>query len=336
MSKTVKVSDNDIVVKKRVKKNIKAKGNDWFSEPYCNIFLLAKKKSGKTVTIENILRRTAGDNTTFIFIVPTINKDQTWIEICKYWEDNGNDVLKYDDLIDDEGVNVIEEFLSEQEEEAEVELDKKQEELERKNEKKEVKVGGRFAFAGVPSVSSNTSRFKIMPIIPKVGEIHNSDIKELMNSTMEIPRGSIVSEQKGGNLSNSDVNEDDKKKKKKEKVIVPEFIIVMDDLGASMRNKIITQLTKTNRHYKTKVIMSGQNMHDLMPAAIQQLDYVLVFGKQPDEIIEKLHDQLRLSIDKNKFEELYKNATTEPFSFLYIDRTKADDEFRKKFTDKYK
>jgi hypothetical protein len=118
MFKTKKVSDTKIKVVKNPDNELTAKGADWFPIVYSNIFLLGKKFSGKTVVIENILQKTAGKNTKFIFIVSTINKDPSYKRILKYLEKKGHDVITYDDIYDYDSdgkkINVIEEFIVEQ------------------------------------------------------------------------------------------------------------------------------------------------------------------------------------------------------------------------------
>jgi hypothetical protein len=279
--KTQKVSNSTIKVHNEEKKNYKVKGSDWFSEPYSNIFLLAKKKSGKSTVIENILKHCSGKNTKFIFIVSTIHKDPTWIRITEYWEDKGHDVLTYDDLINDD-VNVIQEFIEQQ---------------KGGSQQQENKI---YA----PIVQTSKSKFKITPVI----------------------NNPII----GGNLQKNE----EIKPVSKEKILYPEYFIVLDDLGNSMRDKAINQLLKTNRHYKAKVILSAQNLNDLMPEAIRNLDYVLAFGRIPDEKMEKLRQDLLLDIEPDKFHELYKDATEKQHNFFYIGRS-GEDEFRKNFNDKY-
>jgi hypothetical protein len=87
-------------------------GADWFEKPYANLFLLAKKFSGKTTVIANILARCAGPKTKFIFIVSTINKDPIWIEILKLLD---KDRYVAYTSINEDGVNIIDQFVDESE-----------------------------------------------------------------------------------------------------------------------------------------------------------------------------------------------------------------------------
>lgn len=55
-----------------------AKGYKLFTEPYANIFICARKKSGKTITIYNILKHCIDKKTHVIFLVSTLYKDKTY------------------------------------------------------------------------------------------------------------------------------------------------------------------------------------------------------------------------------------------------------------------
>ena len=60
------------------------RGSDMFPEIYANIYLSAKKKSGKTSVIYNIIKNCADKNTTVITFCATCKKDKNWIEIRNY------------------------------------------------------------------------------------------------------------------------------------------------------------------------------------------------------------------------------------------------------------
>ena len=123
------------------------------------------------------------------------------------------------------------------------------------------------------------------------------------------------------------------KKERKPKKLAPEYIFVFDDLGNDLRHPAITQLFKTSRHYKAKVIVSSQYIHDLSNSCIKNLDYTLIFKSFNREKLLVLFESLDLSIDFELFEQLYQDATAQPFNFLYIDS--RDNTFRKKFNKEY-
>lgn len=80
-----KVKVNPIKLPQLEKQNVR--GYDMFPEIYSNIFLCAKKKSGKTSTIYNILKKCADKRTTVYVFCSTCNKDANWREIKKYLDD---------------------------------------------------------------------------------------------------------------------------------------------------------------------------------------------------------------------------------------------------------
>ena len=66
----------------------KIKGFELFDELYANIFLLAKKKSGKTSTIFKILQKCSNKKTNIIIFSSTVHKDPNWLAIVKYFEEH--------------------------------------------------------------------------------------------------------------------------------------------------------------------------------------------------------------------------------------------------------
>lgn len=263
-------------------KNVEIKGYDYFSEPYANIFLLAKKKSGKTTLIYNILKNCGLKNYTKIIIIcSTVNKDATYEKIKELCNKNYINNEYYDDIINDDGENVIEQFIRSQ----------KQNSRTEKTETQDLSGG---------AIKSNFIKFT------SINKNFPYDQDHKLN-TIE------------PNITETKIEDDQDHKMDPKNILAPEFIIVIDDLGAETRNKSITQLLKTNRHYKSKVILSSQNLEDLQPAAIRNLDYMLLFGSIPEDKIEKIRDQLLLDIDYQKLVQIYKTITNKKYNFLYID-----------------
>ena len=123
------------------------------------------------------------------------------------------------------------------------------------------------------------------------------------------------------------------RKERKPKKLAPEYVFIFDDLGNDLRHASITQLFKTSRHYKAKVIVSSQYIHDLSNACIKNLDYTLIFKSFNREKLLVLFEALDLSIDFELFEKLYLDATAEPFNFLYVDS--RENTYRKNFNREY-
>jgi len=124
-------------------------------------------------------------------------------------------------------------------------------------------------------------------------------------------------------------------KKVKGRKITPDWIIIIDDCGAEARNKFVQQLMKINRHYHAMVLVASQDLHDLAPSSIKQLQYVLLFARFPLEKLVSLYKSLELSIPLDKFLEYYHDATSQKYGFLYIGRESSGDVFRKNYTEQY-
>lgn len=125
--------------------------------------------------------------------------------------------------------------------------------------------------------------------------------------------------------------EEKKKNKRKPKKLSPELIFCLDDMGAELRSKSITQLLKKHRHFHTKVILSSQTLTDLDVGARNQLDYFLCFKSLNDAQLEKIYGNMNLAVDYERFKQLYDYATADKFNFLYVDI--RQDQFRKNFNE---
>lgn len=96
----------------------KIKGGDLFEELYGNIFICAKKKSGKSTVVFNILKKCADKNTRIVIISATVHKDHTYRAITDYFETKGNTVITYTSIKEngEDNLNTIIEMLRDPEE----------------------------------------------------------------------------------------------------------------------------------------------------------------------------------------------------------------------------
>ena len=83
-----------------------AKGWQIIPECYANIALIAKKKSGKTSVIYQLIKECAGRNTSVLAFVSTLHKDDQWVAIKQYCEDRAIPFVGYTSL-KDEGVDQL-------------------------------------------------------------------------------------------------------------------------------------------------------------------------------------------------------------------------------------
>ena len=78
---------------------------------YSNVFLCAKKNSGKTTTIFNILKKCADKETILDLFVSTIEKDRSWIQIVKYFQNKGCVVNSNISTVGDNGEDLIRDII---------------------------------------------------------------------------------------------------------------------------------------------------------------------------------------------------------------------------------
>ncbi len=241
----------------------KVKGYSLFQEPYANLFCLARKKSGKTTVIFNILKKCIDKHTRLVIFCSTVDKDASWKYIVKHFKKKGNEVNTF----------------------------------------------------------TSISEGKMNYLDAIVEELQEPEVEE---------------EEKGPKINYiafDDEEEDKPKRKRKPKKLSPEVVFIFDDLGNSIRSSSLASLLKKNRHFKSKVILSSQYLHDLQPESIRQLDYLLAFKGLSKEKLIKVHKGLDLAVDFTTFETIYENATKDKYCFLYIDA--VNNEFRKCFDKKY-
>lgn len=71
------------------------KGYELFDKVFANIFLLAKKRSGKTSTIFRILKSCVGKQSTLFIFASTIHIDDNWKHILKWLDSKSLDYLTF-------------------------------------------------------------------------------------------------------------------------------------------------------------------------------------------------------------------------------------------------
>ena len=107
---------NDFKVKKVRLPNIsekKIRGSE-ILPIYSNTFICARKKSGKSTCIYNMLKKCCDKDTILHLFVSTIEKDKTWRAIVKYFTDKGCVVNCHTSTIDlENGKDLIREILDE-------------------------------------------------------------------------------------------------------------------------------------------------------------------------------------------------------------------------------
>lgn len=257
------------------------KGFDICEEVYANIFLCARKKSGKTSALFKIVKECAGRNTIIIVFCSTAYKDKNWIQIRKYFEKKGMEIRVHTSLYEDgqdQLFNLIDDLKKEAKEKEDEKEDDEEPEIDRCDD-----------------------------ILARLAQMHGGRKEE-----EEEPK---------------------QKKERKCKYQVPEYIIIFDDLSSELKSQSLLSLMKFNRHFKAKLIISSQWLHDLLPESRKQIDLFLIFKGFPKDKIALIFKDCDSSIPFETFYKIYKKSTKRPFSFMYID-TRAD-MFRRNFDEKF-
>lgn len=82
------------------------RGAGLFKDPFCNVYLSAKKKSGKTSNLFFILSRIISKRTKLVVFCSTVHKDPTWRFMIDYFESKGIDIETHTSLKED-GVDLL-------------------------------------------------------------------------------------------------------------------------------------------------------------------------------------------------------------------------------------
>ena len=107
------------------------RGGSVCSEVYSNIFLCAKKKSGKTSCTFTIMKRCCDKRTHIIIFSSTLFKDENWLEIVAYFKSKGNPMELFTSIYED-GEDQLAKIVNELGQEAKEEsLDEPVSEVER-------------------------------------------------------------------------------------------------------------------------------------------------------------------------------------------------------------
>lgn len=314
-----------VISKRRINKHrvapIKGKGKvderpvlgaDLFPEVYAQIFICAKKKSGKTVVIQDIIKECADPKqTSVIAFCSTITKDQAWLDLASWCKKRKLHFQGFPSILEDK-VDRIQRFINKLEEEGDDrDIDDSDEEYDSEASSQED-----FFASDSDSYSSEYSDDDLFEGVnrkQKIGlenEVGDRRLKKLFDRRRE--RTSLVP---------------------KSKFRAPEYILIFDDLSHQLRLPSMVSLMKKNRHFKCKVIVSSQWPNDLKPEQIKQMDYILVFRSMSEEKLKKLRTDGDLAIEEEDLLRIYHDATKDPYNFLYIDT--RNEQYRKNFDEMY-
>lgn len=269
------------------------KGYDICEEVYANIFLCAKKKSGKTSALFKIIKECVVRKTIIYIFCSTAYKDKNWIQIRKYFKNKGMELRVFTSIFEDgqdQLANLIEDLKQEAKDEEETQEQTKEEEY------------------------PDTNRCD--DILGRLGQMHLRACGLGTSQPQEEPEDETLP-----------------KRKKKSKYLAPEYMIIFDDLSSELKSKSLLSLLKFNRHFKSKLIISSQWLHDLLPESRKQIDLFMIFKGFPDAKLHEIYKDCDSSVPFDTFVKIYKKATESLHSFLYVDS--RSDSFRRNFDCKF-
>ena len=130
-----------------------------------------------------------------------------------------------------------------------------------------------------------------------------------------------------------DGQDEPEKKERKSRKISPEHIFVCDDISHELKNPALYKLLKNGRHLKASVYLSFQYPNDLLPQGWKNCEYAICFKSFSQDKLEHIHKHLDLTIQMEKFIELYNYVMKDRgYDFLFIDV--KNEKFRKNFNKK--
>ena len=304
---------NDTVVKPiktgKEKDTRLPKAYKMFPEPYPNVGIIAKKKSGKTNVVVNIVKEAADKDTHVFVLASTANKDPLFLALKKYCKKNEIPYQAMTEIksVDEHGkkADFFEGFMRDM-----GEADSEEDQTDSEDE--EAKHPRMSNFGHVPEESDS------------------SDTDYSGSSDEEYER---LNYGKKYDRTHPKFVKNKSSLQPKKPFITPECIIITDDLSNELKTPSLRSFFKRNRHYHCLNIVSTQWVMDLLPESLKQFDYLLLFKGQTREKLEKIKDDADLSIDIDKLEAIYRSATSVPYGFLYIDT--RNEVYRKNFNQRY-
>lgn len=95
------------------------------------------------------------------------------------------------------------------------------------------------------------------------------------------------------------------------------YLMIYDDLGNEMRDKMFTNLLSKNRHYNLVTINCVHSLTDVQPKSISNYDYILIYPNISEKRLKELHEKTSMNLSLPTFMKIYKYVTSEPYNFLY-------------------
>ena len=159
-----------------------------------------------------------------------------------------------------------------------------------------------------------------LDIIQNPEVISDDEEHEEQGETVLMPNGSVMIMPKKPRK---------KKKKKEPEKLSPKWVFIFDDIpGKELRHNALNYVMRA-RHFKIRTFILTQHLSNISPLVRKQIATCLLFRSFSKDKLQMIYEDLDIELDFKTFEELYKYATKDPYSFLTYDVYKQI--FRKNF-----
>lgn len=202
MSITLRKINNEIIKPIKVPSFLvtQVKGGSLFAELYGNIYLLAKKKSGKTNVIFKILKKCTGKNTTVIIFCSTAYNDDNWPIITKWLKTHKINSTICTSIYNDDAENQIENLLNNLIDEEKERITEEEQEIQKDKTINIVKAKPIFDEEKEETDDDEKKETKIAPEYILVfddmsGELSNATMSRLLKNSRHFKMKVIVASQ---------------------------------------------------------------------------------------------------------------------------------------------
>jgi hypothetical protein len=295
------------------------------------MFICAKKRKGKSVLINNLVKWFVDDDTIVYFYVSSFWSDENYEELRQWLDKKG---IRYQAYlaIKENGVDNVQVYLDTMKQLQEEQKAKEKEEEEAKRRAQELKDMGHHTHF----VFDELTMGNVIPpqehenIVPhgKMVDVGQTFIPMGPFEAFGPAFGDGFEDPEDNPLPNNEDDESSPEQKKFE-VGKTKAIHVFDDLGGTLRAASLTELMKTAFHNLSRVIVSSQNLFDLRREAINMISYGVVFRRLPEDRLEKFREALSFDIKPEHLLKLYTQYTKRDHDFIMMDVLK--DELRSNF-----
>lgn len=174
----------------------KIKGGDIFPILYSNIFICAKKKSGKTSLVFKILKECVNKKTTVVIFCSTVNKDPKYKVIVKWLKEKKIPFLKYTSIFSEDGKNHLSELIEVLKKQEDNESDDEKEETEQKGKGRIVQIDEDPDSDKEPDYKPKKQAPEYLILLDDLStELGNKNIEHLLKTNANFKCKTIISDQ---------------------------------------------------------------------------------------------------------------------------------------------